>query len=660
MSSGRGHRMSDADNNPAYYEYDIEDEQRGLLPPPEHGGASSSAARPFRPHTPNSGRASPAAGILKTASAASLSDVSVGSGSRRSVKNASISGEAVVVDGEWLRSRPTIGTGNIPVASIYILVVEFCERLAFYGATLVFMLYMLEMLEFTNANANLVNNMFTFWAYFTALLGGYISDAYLGKFKTISIFGFTYMIGLICLTISALPIAYKDFPYEAGGWDYFSKWGFVLALFLIGLGTGGIKSNVSTLVADQLVDSSPDDYEKVFRWFYFSINAGSVVGMIISPNLHHFGPYKTDPESGAVHGSSYWASFAAPGSFFAIGMAIFWFGHKHYIIPKPTGSLLGEAFSVVKTAWTKRNESMEYFLEDTQNSVNSQSSWHWLDHAAEEHDYQIVSDVKRALKASKVFAVFPFYWLLYNQMQSNFISQGEWMARPSWLTADQLNLVDSLVIIIFIPFFDYIVFPWLKRRGIRMSHITRMSFGFLVSAGAFVYVGFLQWAIAKRGHWTGNDSYVLHEGQHGVSIWLQIPPYFLIAISEIFASVTALEFAYAQAPASMKSIVMSLFLLTSAGGSALGILISPFMSPKNLTVVFFLFSGLMFLLSALFAYIFRDLVVDDIETSALDIIDEVDEEEDMMDYHNGVSPPTRRRTRDPYAIPESEECLIKH
>lgn len=48
------------------------------------------------------------------------------------------------------------------------------------------------------------------------------------------------------------------------------------------------------------------------------------------------------------------------------------------------------------------------------------------------------------------------------------------------------------------------------------------------------------------------------------------PSYMFIAISEILAAIAGLEFAFSQAPSNMRSLVMSLFLLTNAAGSVLG------------------------------------------------------------------------------------------
>ena len=74
-----------------------------------------------------------------------------------------------------------------------------------------------------------------------------------------------------------------------------------------------------------------------------------------------------------------------------------------------------------------------------------------------------------------------------------------------------------------------------------------------------------------------------------ISVAVQIPAYFFFAVSEIFASVTGLEYAYTKAPASLKSFVMSIFLLQSALGSALAITLAPLAKDPRLV---WLYAGL--------------------------------------------------------------------
>ena len=71
-----------------------------------------------------------------------------------------------------------------------------------------------------------------------------------------------------------------------------------------------------------------------------------------------------------------------------------------------------------------------------------------------------------------------------------------------------------------------------------------------------------------------------------VHIAVQVPAYVLIGLSEIFASITGLEYAFTKAPASMKSLVMSIFLLQTAFGSALGIALSPTSQNPKLVIMY--------------------------------------------------------------------------
>lgn len=113
--------------------------------------------------------------------------------------------------------------------------------------------------------------------------------------------------------------------------------------------------------------------------------------------------------------------------------------------------------------------------------------------------------------------------------------------------------------------------------------ITRIAWGFLLASLAMCYAAFVQHLIytsppcftspssCPEGLLPNGISY----SPNRVHVLVQAPAYVLIAISEVFASVTGLEYAYMKAPDSMKSLIMSVFLLTSAFGAALGAAVSP-------------------------------------------------------------------------------------
>lgn len=151
------------------------------------------------------------------------------------------------------------------------------------------------------------------------------------------------------------------------------------------------------------------------------------------------------------------------------------------------------------------------------------------------------------------------------------------------LPNDILPNLNPLTILLLIPLLDRLIYPFLRTRlHLALSPITRITLGFFLAALAMLYAAGLQHAI-----YTSPPCYsapaacpeaLRPDGTHApnsIHIAWQIPAYVLIAMSEILASITGLEIAYQRAPESMKSFIMSLFLLTSAGGSALGVLVAP-------------------------------------------------------------------------------------
>lgn len=131
--------------------------------------------------------------------------------------------------------------------------------------------------------ATALNTFFQFWGYITPILGAIIADQYLGKYKTIVTFACIYFCGLLILTLTSIPPAIQSgaaFP------------GFIVSIVIIGLGTGGIKSNVSPLVGEQyrsrpahikvlksgerVIVTPQATYQRIFNMFYWGINIGSL------------------------------------------------------------------------------------------------------------------------------------------------------------------------------------------------------------------------------------------------------------------------------------------------------------------------------------------------------------------------------------------------
>jgi len=188
-------------------------------------------------------------------------------------------------------------------------------------------------------------------------------------------------------------------------------------------------------------------------------------------------------------------------------------------------------------------------------------------------DDEWVDQVARGLKACAIFLWFPVYWLTYNQLNNNLTSQAATMT-TNGLPNDVLSNLDPFALIIFIPICDLVIYPFLRRVGINFSPIKKITAGFLTGTAAMIWAAVLQHYIYKTNP-CGYEASSCQDADKNalvspLNVWIQTGSYILVAFSEIFASITGLEYAFTKAPTNMRSLVMSIFLFMSAISSAIG------------------------------------------------------------------------------------------
>lgn len=463
---------------------------------------------------------------------------------------------------EELATLPRV-CGTIPWKAFIIIIVELCERFAYYGLTVPFQNYMQfgpkdatpGALNLGESGADGLSNFFTFWCYVTPVGAALIADQFLGRYNTIVCSAVIYFIGILILTCTAIPSV-----IDAGK----SMGGFVVSLIIIGLGTGGIKSNVSPLMAEQLPKIPPYVKTKkngskvivdpvvttsrAYMIFYWSINVGSL-SVLATTSL--------ESTKGFVY------AYLLPLCVFVIPLIILAVSKRFYKHTPPSGSIfvrVGQVFFLA--AQNKFNlEKTKPSCTTTVGRVTLKDQW----------DDLFIDELKRALRACKTFLFYPIYWVCYGQMTNNLISQAGQMQTGN-VSNDLFQAFDSIALIIFIPICDNIIYPLLRKYNIPFKPILRITLGFMFATASMIYAAVLQAKIYQRGPCYANftDTCVSND----ISVWIQIPAYVLIAFSEIFASITGLEFAFTKAPPSMKSIITALFLFTNAFGAILSICIS--------------------------------------------------------------------------------------
>jgi POT family proton-dependent oligopeptide transporter len=262
-----------------------------------------------------------------------------------------------------------------------------------------------------------------------------------------------------------------------------------------------------------------------------------------------------------------------------------WYCRDKYVQQPPNGSVLGKALRIFlfanKGRWhfnpvsTYKHMSDGTFWEAVKPSaIEASRRPAWMT-----FDDQWVDEVARGFAACSVFCWYPLYWLTYNQLNNNLTSQAAVM-KLNGLPNDVLSNLDPFALIILIPICDLLIYPALRKAKIHFTPIKKITLGFYTGSAAMVWAAVIQAYIYKRSICGTGAAGLLPESLGGdgetmcppvdINVWAQTGAYILIAISEILASITSLEYAFSKAPRNMRSLVMSFNLFMSAISAAIG------------------------------------------------------------------------------------------
>lgn len=381
---------------------------------------------------------------------------------------------------------------GLPPGVPHIIGNEAAERFSFYGMKAVLAVFMSQYLHLmdgrgagamSEAQATENVHLFNGAVYLTPFLGALLADVFLGKYRTIILLSMVYCMGhaaLACMGVFG----------NSAGW-------MMAGLGLIALGSGGIKPCVSAHVGDQFGARNSHLLSRTFNWFYFSINTGAFVSMLITPwLLEWYGPH--------------WA-FGVPGVLMALATLVFWLGRHRFIhVPAGGAGFIRELFKG--------------------------------------------GGFKVMLKLLPLYLFVAMFWALFDQTGSTWIFQSQDMDRNflgfEWLPS-QIQSLNSVFVLTFIPIFAYLVYP-LGDRVWKLTPLRKIGLGLFIMVASFALVALIQ-------QWI--------DGGAKPNIGWQILAFALLTIAEVMVSIVALEYAYTQAPKTMKSLLMCFYLGAVAIGN---------------------------------------------------------------------------------------------
>ncbi|KAJ8117652.1 hypothetical protein OPT61_g1203 [Boeremia exigua] len=509
-----------------------------------------------------------------------------------------------VSEADWkdLRRVPD----KLPMVALLILVVELGERFTYFGLSGPIQNYINNphapgsdlpgALGKGQAVATALGNFFKFWAYASTIIGAIIADQYLGKFKTILMAAGIYIVGLVILVATATPSAIQS----GAGFG-----GLIVAMVTIGLGTGGIKANVTPMCAEQYQNARPMlktlssgervvvdpeiTVQKLFMWFYWVVNVGALSPLItVTVEAKH----------------SFWLAYLIPLIAIVLSVTIFLVGQKRYVKVPPQSSAIVDAIKTTTIACREKgfqNAKPSYLYECGKGTKYSFTQ-------APRYTDSYVEDVRRGVKSCKVRQFFDDFLppkgltdinlldlfvlsVLFRVLDSNL----EQPYLPSWSNgATRYTERSSAKLGLYSAprLHRVVVYPGLRKMKIDFDPISRIFAGFLLASISMVYASVLQ-------------HFIYTSEPKSVHVWIQGPAYILVALSEAFIIITGLELAFTQAPKNLRSFISALFWVTIGVAAAICIALSPVSQDPHLVWMYGSLAVVGFVAGCLFFICFR-------------------------------------------------------
>ena len=495
-----------------------------------------------------------------------------------------------------------------PPHMLNIVTNEAAERFCYYGLRAILTLYLTDVLALSEGAAVSTVSYFIAGSYLSPLFGGFVADAYFGRYSTILGFCCVYLAGTVALAAGA-------FAGAALGLRLAGLYG---GLALVALGTGGIKANIAPFGVDQLAGFADADTTSFFFVFYAAINCGSLLTYAVMPV--------------ARARAGFGVAFSLPMAALVLSIAVFLAARRHYVHQPPRGSIFVRSWRVLAAAVARPRGEGEPLMRGlgpagsvggggggggsivvssplggaargaalpilsalaASPPVLPASTFLGRARGSPGVEDSDVTDLEAVARIAPVFAVLPLFWSLYDSTSVTWTLQARRLDRGP-IEPDQVQLLNPLLVVCFVPLFDAAVrrLSALPRRWrwLRPTPLRRMTAGCFLTATAFALSGLLESAV------TG--------GAAPPSVAWQIPQFVVLSIAELCVSTTGLEFAFREAPPSAKGLIMALFFLTTTVGNLLnGVLYSAVDGILDNKQTIWLFTGLMLLASCLFALV---------------------------------------------------------
>ncbi|XP_022730689.1 protein NRT1/ PTR FAMILY 7.1-like [Durio zibethinus] len=474
-------------------------------------------------------------------------------------------------------------SGGWKYASL-LLVNQGLATLAFFGVGVNLVLFLTRVLDQENADAANNVSKWTGTVYLCSLIGAFLSDSYWGRYLTCAVFQLILVLGLGLLSLASWlflinPADCGDgikvcMPSSSAGVGIF-----YLSIYLIAFGYGGHQPTIATFGADQFDDSHPkaaDSKAAFFCYFYFALNVGSLFSNTILVYYEDSGKWTL--------------GFLVSLGSAIIALLLYLLGTARYRYIKPCGNPLPRVSQVFVAAYRKwdvvpATANALYEVEGTESAIKGSrkilhsGDFKFLDKAATITQNDLcgpndpwrlctvtqVEEAKCVLKMLPIWLCTIIYSVVFTQMASIFVEQGDVMASKLGdfhLPAASMSAFDICSVLICTGIYRHILAPLAgrlsgNRKG--LTELQRMGIGLIIGMFAMIAAGVTE--IQRLKFVTPGEK------KSSLSIFWQIPQYVFVGASEVFMYVGQLEFFNGQAPDGIKSFGSSLCMASISLGN---------------------------------------------------------------------------------------------
>ncbi|XP_030525260.2 protein NRT1/ PTR FAMILY 5.10-like [Rhodamnia argentea] len=473
-------------------------------------------------------------------------------------------------------------------SAAFIIGVEVAERFAYYGISANLITYLTGPLGESTATAAENVNLWSGTASLLPLLGAFVADSYLGRYRTIIIASLVYILGLALLTLSAVLTSLGTSECQnttritSCSFSKLHAILFFFSLYMVAAGQAGHKPCVQAFGADQFDEQDPVESKaksSFFNWWYFGLCAGATVTFVvivyIQDNLN-------------------WSlGFGIPCIIMVVALVIFLMGTRTYRFSNRSNGRspfirIGHVYVAAAKNWRKIAPLLPSEEEALELTPENYKQFEFLNKAliiaddSKENQTSAddVEEAKSILRLVPIWLTSLVFAIVYAQTSTFFTKQGATMDRTIFpgfeIPAASLQVFTGLAIVITIPIYDRVFVPIARSLTNKPSGITMLQ---RIGAGMFLSIlGMVTAALVETKRLEIAREYGLVDIPNAtipMSVWWLVPQYVLFGLAEALTMVGLQEFFYDQVPSELRSVGMSLYLSVIGVGSILSsILIS--------------------------------------------------------------------------------------